>query len=92
MTHEDVVTSVEFSPDGARILAASGTTARVWDAATGKPLTESMKHDATVGSARFSPDGMRIVTASEDRTARVWDAITGKPLTEPMKHEYYGVS
>ncbi len=38
--HEDHVLSARFSPDGSRILTVSrNNTARVWDAATGRPLT-----------------------------------------------------
>ena len=62
-------------------------TARVWDAATGKALSEPMKHDDQVYSAQFSADGQRVVTASQDQTARVWDAATGKALSEPIKHD-----
>ena len=65
--------------------------ARIWDAATAKPLTEPMKHDAEVRSAQSSPDGKLIVTASgllDDVTgeARVWDTESGRPVTAPMKH------
>ena len=61
-------------------------TARIWDAATGKPIGEPLKgHDLIVSSAAFSPDGKRIVTASADKTARIWDAATGKPIGEPLK-------
>ena len=64
-------------------------TARIWDAATGKPIGEPLKgHEDAVRSAAFSPDGKRIVTASSDKTARVWDAESGKPIGEPLKgHE-----
>jgi hypothetical protein len=48
----------------------------VWDAATGKAISEPMKHDGAVRSARFSDDGQRVVTASADHTARVWDIPT----------------
>jgi WD40 repeat protein len=48
-------------------------TARIWDAASGKPIGEPLKgHEDFVRSAAFSPDGQRIVTASYDKTARVW--------------------
>ncbi|HSH17600.1 MAG TPA: tetratricopeptide repeat protein, partial [Verrucomicrobiae bacterium] len=80
--------TVRFSPDGTRIVTASAdNTARIWDSATGRPLTEPIRHDDEVTSAVFSPDGRRVVTASVDRTARIWDAETGRPLTEPWQHE-----
>ena len=86
MLHRRALTSVDFSPDGRRIVTASfDHTARVWDAETGKPLGEPMHHERAVASAAFSPDGLRIVTASQDKTARVWDG-SGKPLSEPMRH------
>ena len=67
--------------------ASVDKTARLWDAASGKPIGEPMKHEGGVISAQFSPDGQRVVTASEDKTARLWDAASGKPIGEPMKHE-----
>ena len=81
------VSSAAFSPDGKRIVTASeDKTARLWDAATGKPIGEPLKgHEKAVSSAAFSPDGKRIVTASMDKTARVWDVETGKPIGEPLR-------
>jgi WD40 repeat protein len=67
------VSSAAFSPDGSRIVTASGTTARIWDAATAKEIAVLRGHDDTVNSAAFSPDGLRIVTASSDNTVRIWD-------------------
>jgi hypothetical protein len=74
MRHEGEVNVAAFGPDGMRIITASrDRTARVWDAATGEPLTEPMRHDNRVNAAAFSPDGSRVVTGSADGTARVWD-------------------
>jgi CHAT domain/WD domain, G-beta repeat len=95
LEHQAEVQSAAFSPDGARVVTASGDlltasgdkAARVWDATTGKPLTSLLEHQAAVVSAAFSPDGARVVTASVDKTARVWDAATGKPLTNPLEHQ-----
>jgi WD40 repeat protein len=67
-----------FSPDGTRILTASGDgTAKLWDATSGK-LTTSFDHQDEVNHATFSPDGTRILTASADNSAKLWDAASGK--------------
>ncbi len=66
------VTSAAFSPDGSRIVTASGDgTARLWSA-DGTLVATLAGHTYAVTSAVFSPDGSRIVTASGDRTARLW--------------------
>ena len=78
------VNSAQFSPDGQRVVTASAdSTARLWDASSGKPIGEPMKHEDEVRSAQFSPDGQRVVTASGDKTARLWDAASGKPSASP---------
>jgi WD40 repeat protein len=93
MRHDGPVASASFSPDGTRIVTGSNDgTARVWDAQSGKALTEPMRHEGAVRSASFSADGTRIVTASKDGTARGWDAQSGKALTEPMRHKGLVVS
>lgn len=80
--------SASFSPDGRRVVTASADrTAQLWDAFSGRPLTESMRHSAGVRSAEFSPDGRLVATVSSDKTARVWDARTGQPLTDPLRHD-----
>jgi hypothetical protein len=71
LKRDDWVNSAQFSSDDQRVVTASeDKTARVWDAATGKALSEPMKHDDVVCSAQFSADGQRVVTASKDNTAR----------------------
>ena len=72
---DNAVWSAAFSPDGSRIVTASGdSTGRIWDAASAKEVAVLRGHDSGVLSAAFSPDGSRIVTASGDKTARIWDA------------------
>src|SRR5262249_51462787 len=107
MKHDSPVNSAQFSPDGRRIVTASGDRlrstasnrapgyAQVWDADTGKPVTEPMKHDNVVYAAQFSPDGKRIVTAPGDivnwqstKSAprpQVWDQSTGETKTWDAK-------
>lgn len=101
--HELGIWAVAFSPDGKRIVTGSGdafnpnfnpewlgkfTTAKVWDAQTGRELLTLKGHQGDVTSVAFSSDGERIVTGgmfervsnSKDRIAKVWDAETGKEL------------
>ena len=85
--HMSWVTSVSYSPDGARILTGSyDNTAKVWDARTGTPLIELKGLNEAVISVSFSPDGTRIVTGCEDGIVKVWDARTGTPLVELKGH------
>ena len=73
--------SAAFSPDGERVVTASGDgTARIWDAESGAQLATLRGHEGCVNSAAFSPDGERVVTASDDGTARIWDADSGAQL------------
>ena len=81
------------SADGKRILAWGGyyngkqDTARLWDSASGAPLTPLLKHEDWFRGAQFSRDQSRILTWSQDGTARLWDSASGAALTPPLRHE-----
>ena len=78
--HERFISSLDFSPDGARIVTGSGDgTARVWDIGTGRTLHVLRGRDSEVASAAFSPDGRHIATGGET-TAQIWDAETGEEI------------
>lgn len=84
LRHGATVYSACFSPDGTRVLTASGDgSARIWDAQTGELLVDTIQPGRTVRLARFSPDGETVATAGA--VARVWDARTGEPITEPLE-------
>ena len=83
--HTNSVTSVSFSPDGQRILTASGDkTARLWGL-DGKLLEELRGHAGWISSAAFSTDGARVVTAGGDNTPRLWSR-DGQFLAELPGH------
>ncbi|MCD6049416.1 MAG: repeat-containing protein [Verrucomicrobia bacterium] len=85
--HKSRIAYAQFSADSTKVVTASwDSTARVWDATTGKAITPPLEHSDRVVLASFSPDGTKVVTASWDNTARIWDASTGKPLSPPLEH------
>ena len=65
---------------------------RIWDAVTGKPLTECRGHTSKVLSLAFWQDGSRLVTASHDGTVRQWDARTGREVEPPYDRHTAEVS
>jgi WD40 repeat protein len=77
---------VAFSPDGTRIVTVSGNTARLWDAASGKPVLDPLEHRGRVHAASFSGDGALLAVAVHDGSAWIWDLGSGKPLASPFIH------
>ena len=61
----------------ARVVTAGlDGTARIWDAASGEPLSPPFYHGGSVLRARFTPDGYQVLTVGSDSTARLWN-VTG---------------
>lgn len=80
-------TTVSYSPDGRRLLAASQDgTVKIWDAESGKEHV-TIAQGSAVSQASWSEDGSRIATASQDSSAQVWDAENGKELTR-IRHRH----
>jgi WD40 repeat protein len=89
LVHADplhVRNSVTFSADGSRLATVAGSSAQVWDAASGRAVTTPLRHDGLVRAVQFSADGRKLLSASEDGTARLWDPETGHHVSEPMRH------
>ena len=78
--------SVEFSPDGKWLSAASADfNAYLFPLHAGEKAQILAGHEGRVWSAHFSPDSKRVVTNAYDNTARVWDVESGK-IVSLMQH------
>src|SRR5207248_3856371 len=82
--HGGAVHQVAFSADGRRVLTGSGdTTARLWDARTGKQMFALQGHEQVKSAlarnqilrdlnvAVLSPDSRRVLTANPDEYASI---------------------
>jgi WD40 repeat protein/tetratricopeptide (TPR) repeat protein len=89
LTHKECVRAVAYSPDGKKVVTGSdGGAARVWDAATGQPITKPLMHLGTIYSVVFSPDGRRVLVGGNRQgnvggQATLWDVATGEQLWTP---------
>jgi WD40 repeat protein len=85
--HDATCWLATFSPDDRLLVSASSDgTARLWNAATGKPALAPFRHEGPVFCASFSPNGRAIVTSTEAGVVRVWSTTDGQLLSEPMRH------
>jgi len=86
--HTNDIWSVDFSPDGRRVLTASNDDlAILWDAETGRTLRTFAGHVNGLIFAHFTPDGTRIVTGAGDSTAALWDPNSGEKLRTFNAHQ-----
>lgn len=87
LSHPAPVDAAAFSPDGKTIVTGGDDhKARLWDAATARPIGSPLPHEGEVMSVAFSPDGKAILTGSTDKTARLWDAATGRSIGLALQH------
>ncbi len=85
--HVGQVTSVDFSPDGRRIVSgARDRTLKLWEADAGELLATFEEHIDVVWSVAFSPDGSMVASGSEDGTVRLWDASDSSHLHSLVGH------
>ncbi len=79
--HARAVYTVAFHPDGKTFATGEGSTARIWDAATGKSVGKTLDHQEGVYAVAYHPDGRTLATAGGGHT-RLWDVETGESRGE----------
>src|SRR5207244_4086292 len=76
------------SPDGKIVATSSGmnysSALALWDATTGKLLSDLPGHPSGITAAGFAPDGTKVFTIGKDRTLRTWDPATGRELSRTL--------
>jgi WD40 repeat protein len=83
--HAGVIFSVDFSPDGRRLVSADQHgVVKVWDVSTGtarlsRERDEPAKQLQFMGMV-FSPDGQRLAAGSNSSAVTIFDATTGEKL------------
>lgn len=81
-TGEDIVSGLQFSPDGNRLVSSGDKVPEVWDVKTGQKLLELQRTEAKghVYQVHYSPDGTQILATSGQNAAYIYNANDGKLL------------
>ena len=85
-----IMTSINFSPDGKTVVAAVDKAVKIWNL-DGKLLSTLSGHTENIASVSLSLDRKMIATAGNDKTVKLWD-MSGKLLINiPHRDNVYSV-
>ncbi len=87
LEHKYLPTVFAFSPDGHLVLTCADQFARVWDAATGEPVSPPLPHGSNIVWADWSPNGREIVTRVYGGKIRIWDISPGRESVEALTRQ-----
>lgn len=93
LPHAERVAAAWFWPDGSRIGTVTTDKdrntwqARVWEAATGRVLSESPRRPGRFWSAVINTNGTRLLTILDADHAQAWDMSTWAPVGRRVEHD-----
>lgn len=93
ISHDAAVRFIAFTPDGEKLLTATidprswqfPARLRLWETATGKPVTELSGHRVAVTGAAFSADGRELTSCGADGQVCRWNAMSGELLSDTFR-------
>jgi serine/threonine protein kinase len=73
--HGGAIRHVRFSPDGGLLVTAGDSSARAWDATSGKPVTPSLRQGAPFASVAFGKGSRQVITVGRGGTTCIWELL-----------------
>ena len=75
------------SPSGRWVVVSEGTTKRIWDVTSGRPLERRLEAEGVSGTSAWSSDETRLATTEKDGTnVYLLEALSGRLLAPPLQH------
>ena len=79
------VYSSHISSDGRTIVTGGQAGPRLWDIATGNPVSPAMTGlNGLAGTVDITPDGSTVLGADESGNVLLWDVATGTTIGDPL--------
>ena len=87
VSHEDIVLSLSWAPNGKRLASASwDKTVAVWDVPTGTQLLGIQNPEGWITTVAWSPQSDQVAFGGYDQAIHVYSGVTGKEIKKLKGH------